>query len=111
MSKSNVILLNAINNKACSLPTSEMLDNVTSPEFLTTKCAKYLGVTFDNSLSFVLHINNSAKKLSRSIGILAKLKSYLNTKALLSLFYAIFHSHLQYGVITWSSTYKTYLKN
>ena len=29
---------------------------------------------------------------------------------MLSLYYAIFHSHLQYGLITWSSTFKTYLK-
>ena len=38
------------------------------------------------------------------------LKPYLNTKALLGLYYIIFHSHLLYGLITWSSTFKTYLK-
>ena len=49
MSKFNVILINAKNNKACCLLTSEPLDNAALPEFLITKCAKYLGVTFDNS--------------------------------------------------------------
>ena len=68
-----------------------------------------MGVTFDNFLSFDLHINNF-KKLSRSVGILAQLKPCLNTKALLSLYYAIFDSLLKYGLITWSSTFKTYLK-
>ena len=48
--------------------------------------------------------------LSRSIGILAKVKPFLNPIALLNLYYAIFHSHLQYGLITWSSTFKSYLK-
>ena len=109
MSKSNV-LINVKNNKMCSLLTSEPLDNAVLPVFLITKCAKYLGVTFDNSLSFKLHIDKLTKKLSRSVGILAELKPYLNSKALLSLCYAIFHSHLQYGLITWSSTFKTYLK-
>ena len=94
----------------CSLLTSEPLDYAVLPEFLITKCAKYLGVTFDNSLSFKLHIDKLTKKLSRSVGILAKLKPYLNSKALLSLYYTIFHSHLQCGLITWSSTFKTYLK-
>ena len=109
MSKSNV-LINAKNNKMCNLLTSEPLGNAVLPEFLITKCAEYLGVTFDISLSFKLHIDKLTKKLSRSVGILAKLKPYLNSKALLSLYYAIFHSHLQYGLITWSSTFKTYLK-
>ena len=42
MSKSNVVLINAKNNKMCSLFTSELLDNAVLPEFLITKCAKYL---------------------------------------------------------------------
>ena len=61
MSKSNVVLINAKNNKMCSLLTSEPLDNAVLPEFLITKCAKYLGVTFDNSLSFKLHIDKLTK--------------------------------------------------
>ena len=82
MSKSHVILINAKNNKACSVLTSEPLDNAALPEFLITKYAKYLEVTFDDSLSFDFHINNLTKKLSKSVGILAKLRPYLNTKAL-----------------------------
>ena len=78
---------------------------------MIAKNAKYLGVTFDESLSFNCHIKNLIiKRLSQSVGILAKVKPFLNTKALLNLYYAIFHSHLQYGLITWSSTFKTYLK-
>ena len=74
LSKSNVILINAKNNKACSVLTSEPLDNAALTKFLITKCDKYLGVTFDDSLSFDLQINNVAKKLSGTVGILAKLK-------------------------------------
>ena len=72
--------------------------------------SKYVEVIFDNSLSFDPHINNLARKLSKAVGILSKLKVYLNTSALCSLYYALFHCHIQYGIITWSSTYKTYLK-
>ena len=48
--------------------------------------------------------------LLQSVGILAKVKSFLNTKTLLNLYCAVFHLNLQYGLITWSSTFKTYLK-
>ena len=48
--------------------------------------------------------------MSQAVGILAKIKPFLNRKALLSLYYAIFHSNLHYGLITWGSTYKSYLK-
>ena len=72
--------------------------------------SKYLGLIFDNSLSFEPHINNLARKLSKAVGILSKVKVYLSTSALCSLYYALFHCHVQYGIITLSSTYKTYLK-
>ena len=59
LSKSYVFLINAKNNKACSLLTSEPLDTAALPEFLITKFAKYFGVTFDNSLS--VDLDNLAK--------------------------------------------------
>ena len=70
----------------------------------------YLSITFDNRLSFEKHINNLVKKLSKAVGILCQVKNFLNSQALLQLYYAIFHSHLQYGLIIWGSTFKTYLK-
>ena len=72
--------------------------------------SKYLGVTFDVNLSFETHINNMARKLSKPVGILSKTKAYLNISALLNLYYVMFHSNLQYGLLTWTSTYKSYLK-
>ena len=72
--------------------------------------SKYLGLIFDNSLSFEPHINNLARKLSKAVRILLKVKVYLNTSVLCSLYYALFHCHIPYGIIAWSSTYKMYLK-
>ena len=71
---------------------------------------KYLGVTFDKNLNFDCHIHNLKKKLSRSVRILAKVKPFLNSKTLLQLYYVIFHSDLKYGILAWSSTYKTFFK-
>ena len=104
-SMSNVIIINS--NKNGKL--SKSCYNQVLP-IMIVKNAKYLGVTFDKSLSFDCHIKNLIKRLSQSIGILAKVKPFSNTKALLNLYYAIIPSHLQYGLITWSSTFKNYLK-
>ena len=78
-SKSNVIIINS--NKNGKL--SKICYNDVLP-ITIVKNAKYLGVTFDESLFFYCHIKNLIKRLSRSVGILAKVKSFLNTKALLS---------------------------
>ena len=59
---------------------------------------------------FEPHINHLARKLSKVVGILSKVKVYLNASALGSLYNALFHCHIQYGIISWSSTYNTYLK-
>ena len=39
--------------------------------------AKYFGVLIDDKVNFQEHIKHSEKKVSRSVGILSKLKNYL----------------------------------
>ena len=53
-------------------------------------------------------IDMFTKKLSRAVGILCKLQSFLNKTTLLNLYYALFHSHIQYGLLAWSAIYKSY---
>ena len=83
MSKSNVIIINSNKNGK----SSKNCYNEVLP-IMIVKNAKYLGVTFNESLSFDCHIKNLIKRLSRSVGILTKVKPFLNTKSLLNLYYA-----------------------
>lgn len=108
VSKSNILLINPKGNNGFNCNSSITMTSTIQTELSIVDKAKYLGVMFDDKLSFKSHISNLEKKLSRSVGILAKVKPFLNTKALLQLYYAIFHSHLNYGIIAWSSTYKSY---
>ena len=50
---------------------------------------KYLGLLIDSQLTFKNHIDELKKKISRSIGVLCKLKPYINSKLLLNVYYAI----------------------
>ena len=71
--------------------------------------AKYLGTILDAKLTFSDHIKALETKVSRSVVILSKLKYFLPQDALLKLYYALIHSHLNYGILAWGNTYHSYL--
>ena len=89
LSKSNIIIVNSTCDKK-DRNLSHYLNANISSGIAVVDDVKYLGVTFDKNLNFDCHIHNLEKKLSRSVGILAKVKPFLNSKTLLQLYYAIF---------------------
>ena len=60
--------------------------------------AKYLGIILDDRLSFKAHIEFLETKVSRSVGIMSKLNYYLPTETLITLYYALIHFHILYGL-------------
>lgn len=74
-----------------------------------TDTFKYLGVIIDKNLTWKNHINIVCKKISKNIGILSKLRHYLDTDSLKQVYYSLIYPYLQYGLIIWGNTYKTRL--
>lgn len=72
--------------------------------------SKYLGVLIDSKLNFKEQITVLENKISRSVGILAKLKHYFPHATLLQLYYALVHPLLLYGVMIWGATFPSYLQ-
>ena len=70
---------------------------------------KYLGILVDQHLNWKYQINNVALKISRGIGILAKLKPYLKDNLLKNIYYSLVYSHLSYGIEAWGSAAKANL--
>lgn len=62
---------------------------------------KYLGVFFDQNLSWKLHAQNVLKKITPYISILSKIRHYLNKKTLMTFYYAHIHSRLTYCLPVW----------
>ena len=65
---------------------------------------KYVGIHIDHNLSWDCHIKEMNSKLSRTNEILSKLRHYVPKKTMLSVYYAIFYSHMTYGSLVWSIT-------
>ena len=70
---------------------------------------KYLGIVFDEQLNWTDQIHQLCKKLAQACGIIRTIKPFLNYKTLLSVYYCIVYSHLQYGIIIWGNANKTKL--
>ena len=75
-----------------------------------TPAVKFLGIYFDPDLNFKIQIRNISSKISKSLFILRRAKTFLSEKALKTLYYSLIHCHLIYGIHIWSSTAQSNLK-
>ena len=57
---------------------------------------KFLGLFIDENLIWDVHINYICRKISRSVGIINLLKSYVHESVLISEYHALVSSHIQY---------------
>ena len=78
-------------------------------KIMPSNYVKYLGVLIDGNLSWDQHVKYLSNKLSRANGIISKLRHYAPKSAVLSVYHAIFYSHMMYGSSVWSLTTKSNL--
>ena len=60
---------------------------------------KYLGILLDSQLPYKNQINALSKKVSRAIAVLYKLRPFVTSKTLISVYYAIIYPFLLYGIV------------
>ena len=68
---------------------------------------KFLGVTLDQKLTWTNHINSVLKSITKSTGMIAKLRHYTNKNTLKLIYYALVYPYLTYGNLIWGNTYPT----
>ena len=68
---------------------------------------KFLGVTLDQNLTWTNHINSVLKSITKSTGMIAKLRHYTNKNTLKLIYYALVYPYLTYGNLVWGNTYPT----
>ena len=76
------------------------------------KSVKYLGILIDCHLNWKEQIQqiSKKKKKSRVIGVLRKMRHFVDTKTLVQLYQAIIFPFLSYGCIVWGNTYDHNIK-
>ena len=70
---------------------------------------QFLGVIYDEKLTFAKHIAMLSNNLSRSSSLIYQLRDYLPIYILKNIYYAHIYPHLNYCNPIWSNTYKIHL--
>ena len=78
----------------------EFKDKLNCKKLFQTNSVKYLGIKIDKQLNWRDHINEVTIKLNRANALLFKVREYVSTDILRSIYYAIFDSYLNY--VVWS---------
>lgn len=71
-----------------------------------TATFKYLGVIFDEKLSWEKHIQELNNKIKYSIRKFYYLKNICSEQLMRNLYFALIQSRIQYGLIAWGGTFK-----
>jgi len=71
---------------------------------------RYLVVIIDNNLSWKRHIDHVAIKISRTVGLICKLRYFLPRHTLLTIYRSLVTPYLTYGMMAWGQAYKSHLE-
>ena len=71
---------------------------------------KYLGVLLDSNLSWKSRIDNVALKVSRPVGVVARLRHFVPRTTLLNVYQSLILPYLTYGLAAWGQPAKTHLQ-
>lgn len=74
------------------------------PDISSEKETKLLGMILDTDLTWTSHINSLCKKLSSGVYLVRRIHWIGGLEAAKSAYYAMFDSHLRYGITVWGGT-------
>ena len=100
----NKLTLNPNKTQVLLIPSSRQQVISTTKLYLNNELikpietAKYLGITLDSQLKFDIFISKLLTKISRSIGVMSKIRHYLPKTVLLDLYFALIHTQLLYRI-------------
>ena len=110
--KSNFVIFRPRQKNMPFIPRIRILDHVTNSyaNLEMKDYVKYLGLMIDSNLSWKYHIESICHKISKSIGIIAKIRHYVPRRLLLSVYNSLILSLtvLTYGICGWGNSALTF---
>ena len=70
-------------------------------------CVKYVEIRIDSNLTWKQHILFIPLKASKSRGILSRLRHFVPTDTLLSIYRSLILPHIAYGIAVWGQAAQT----
>lgn len=98
VSKTKFLIFHYNNN-----PPERFFININGKKIEKCSEVKYLGVYIDDKLTFKFHTDYLCTKISKSIGIIAKLRHYADLTVLKQVYYGVIYPHLLYGIMIWGN--------
>ena len=92
------------------IPSIRILDSVTNTyaNLEMKDYLKYLGLMIDSNLLWKYHIESICHEISKSIGIIAKIRHYVPRRVLLSVYNSSIVPYLTYGICGWGNCALTF---
>lgn len=112
--KANRLKLNIAKTKCIFFQNrslSKRLPEITLENKIINKVehTKFLGVHIDKNLNWGYHIEDVCMKISRLCGLLYKIRHYLTSEAMFSIYYTLCYPYLIYCVSVWGCTWPSFL--
>ena len=75
-----------------------------------TEYVKYLRIITHCNLNWKYHINYVTLKISKTVGIISKLRYYIPNNTLLDIKKSLISPYLPYGIVAWRNAAKVHIK-
>lgn len=109
--KSNFVIFHPYQKQVNYKVKLKIFDYATNNFFLLEckRYIKYLGVIIDDRLSWTFHIDHVASKISKLVGIIAKMRHFVPFYTLLNIYRSLILPHISYGITAWGQAAQTHL--
>ena len=109
--KTNFVIFHPYQKRLNHEVTLKIYDNHTHKQFSISnkEYIKYLGVLIDNHLTWKYHISHVASKISRNIGIIARLRHFTPFLTLQHVYRSLIFPYLSYSLVAWGLAAQSHL--